>query len=194
MLTTRRSFFDTGEVPFGIQALRVRGVECVSLPSYDQLPLGHDLIWVSVASRVGDTHSHIVHIEDEVVLAHSGAPDQQLASILNIDGDAIATGLLAVHVLARVPVNGHVFTFRSQEEAKDGERAEVVVGAVGELELAIAEAEVALAREINTPLAVIFGIHRAKVVEMVLDCVVVCRIHVGEGCARIHKSYLLRIA
>ena len=46
----------------------------------------------------------------------------------------------------------------AQEEPQDGEAAEVVMGAVGELLLAVAEAEVAPAREVHLTLAVVLRI------------------------------------
>ena len=58
-----------------IQTFSVSGIKCVSLPGQYHLVLRLDLIRVIGASCMRNTHSLVIHVEDEVVLAHQGAAD-----------------------------------------------------------------------------------------------------------------------
>ena len=58
-----------------VQTFGVGGIECISLPRQDELVLRLHLVRVIGASRMRDAHPLVVHVEDEVVLAHQGAAD-----------------------------------------------------------------------------------------------------------------------
>lgn len=176
-----------------IQTFGVSRIKSVPLPGQNQLMLRLHLIRVISARCMRDTHSQVVHVEHEVVLTHQCASDQHLASILYINRDAVAACLLSIQVFARVPIDSCLLGFVAQEEPQDGEAAEVVVGAVGELLLAVAEAKVAPAREVHLPLAVVLRIERTKPLQVQLDRIVALRVHVCEGRAGVNESGGMRL-
>ena len=127
------------------------------------------------------------------MLAHQSASNEHLASILNVNRNAVASCLLSIQVFARVPIDSCLLGFVAQEEPQDGEAAEVVVGTVGELLLAVAEAEVAPAREVHLTLAVVLRIERTKPLQVQLDCIVALRVHVREGRAGVNECCGMRL-
>ena len=149
-----------------MDALFVGRVECVALACQDELLLVLDLVRIFVAHGSCDSHTLVVKVKDKIVLSHHGATEDHLAAVLNIDGYAVAASLLTVEVLRGVPVHLIVLVFGTKLEPKDWEGAEVVVGALWELFLVVAEAQVALSAEINLPLAVVLWVERAEPIEM----------------------------
>ena len=140
-----------------------------------------DLVGIFIANSSRHSHALIVKVKDKVVLAHHCATQDHLTSVLNINGNTVATRLFTIEILRGVPVKLIVFIGSAKLEAQNGEGSEVIVRAFGELFLVVTEAKVALAIEINLPLAVILRVKRAKPVEVQLDRLVVGPIHVRKG-------------
>ena len=149
-----------------IDTFLMGGVESITLPSQNKLLFMLNLVGVFVANGSCHSHALIVKVKDKVVLAHHCSTQDHLTSVLNIDGNAVATRLFAIEILRGVPVKLIIFIGSAKLKAQDWERAEVIVRAFGELFLVVAEAKVALATKINPALAVILRVERAKPVEM----------------------------
>ena len=128
------------------------------------------------------------------MLSHQRASDQHLRAILYIDGDAVAARLLTIEIFAWEPIDCEILFLRAHHEPQNGERTEVIVRAVRELRLTVAEAEVAAPGEVHPPLAVVNRVLRAEPLQMELDRVVALCVHVREGGARVDEGYLVRIA
>ena len=156
--------------------------------------LRFDLVRVLATGRMRDAHFLVVDIEYKVVLAHERPPNEHLRPALNINGNAVAARLLPIQILAGEPVERDLFLVGgfAEQEAQHGEGSEVVVGAVGELGLAVAEAEVAAPLEVHPALAVVLRVERAEPLHMQLDRAERLLVHVRERRSRVDERRRVR--